>query len=108
MRYHVTYDVELYPEGIETEEISPDHGACTAILVGSLLYPEDGSYSAMFVAKDGRSGGDLGDAEIWKAWVMLAKQLSDSTTLHQHKKELASLVFEAVCAEMQARAAAGK
>lgn len=102
MRYHVTYWVAPHPEGLDASEVPKGQGACSAVLIGSLLYPDDGSYSAAFVSVDGRTGAPLDDAEIWKAWVMLAKPLGESTTLASHKRELSRLVFEAVVAHMAA------
>lgn len=97
MRYHVTYDITHHPAGLESDEIlDTDRGGATAVFLGSLLYPPDGSYSAAFVSLDGRTGEPLDDAEVWKAWVMLAEHLSRSESLSDAKRELAEIVFENV------------
>lgn len=98
MKYHVTYSVTPHLEGIEKDEVPADHGACTALIVGSLLYPEDGSCGIAFHSLDGRTTQPLSDAEMWKAWTLWAKRLSESPDLTEGKKELCKLVFDAVCA----------
>lgn len=98
MKYHVTYTVDSHPEGLERAELPENRGACTAILLGSLLYPDDGSYGAAFVSLDGRTGESLGSAEVWKAWSMLTKHLADDPNLSGAKRELCSIVFETICA----------
>ena len=100
--YRVTYSHHLYPEGLTREQIDemqekdPDLGACDALVMFSLLYPEDGSYSWLMIPRDGRTGKDLSDAEVWKCWAMLAHRLSMSETLSPGKKELCREVHEAV------------
>jgi|GEM_PF-3775579 hypothetical protein len=96
-RYRIIYKVEHHPDGVPEDQIRVSgFGACDAILVGSLLYPDDGSYSSMFVSLDGRTGEELDSAEIWKAWTMLAKNLADETTLSPWKRALARNVFDVV------------
>ena len=112
MKYHTTFEVKAHEEGVPPEDLTrlalpPTtatlHGACTALVIGSLLYPEDGSYSSLFLSLDGRTGKELEDAELWKAWLMLARQLSESKTLHESKRELCERVFEAVASAMRER-----
>lgn len=94
MRYHVTYSAKPHPDGLDkSEALASGDGACTALLVGSLLYPDDGSYSAMFLTLDGRTGEPLHDNELWKAWTMLAVRLSRSKTLGEGKRALCEHVF---------------
>ena len=90
--------VESHIEGLEKSKIPKTAGACTAVVVGSILYPEDGSYSAAFLTVDGRTGTSLHDNELWKAWSLLAVQLSRSDTLSEHKRELCALVWDTICA----------
>lgn len=75
MKYHVTYKLESHPEGADASEIQPGTGACHAVLIHSIIYPEDGSYSHLFVSLDGRTGKDLTPNEEWKAWMMLGQTL---------------------------------
>lgn len=103
MKYHITYSVAPHPEGIEKKAVPADHGACTALIVGSVLYPPDGTCHVAFVSLDGRTGQPISDDEEWKAWTILAKQLSERASLNESKKELCKLVFDAVCAAMRDR-----
>lgn len=93
MKYHLTYDAKAHPEGIEKEQVPDGQGGCTAVVIGSLLYPEDGSYSTVFASLDGRTGEPLSDDELWKAWTMLTHQLGMSPTLTPNKKALCNEVF---------------
>lgn len=103
MRYHITYSVTPHLEGVEKADVPTDHGACTAIIVGSVVFREDGSVGFLFTSLDGRTAQPLPDAEMWKAWTLWAKRLSESPDLGEGKKGLCKLVFDAVCAAMQDR-----
>lgn len=96
-KYHLIYKTERKPEGISKEEVPKGFGACHAMLMASIIYPPDGSYSVMFIGDDGRPGKDptLSDKEWFKAWGMLAKRLSESKTLDDGRKNLAAAVWEA-------------
>ena len=96
MKYHTTYHVDAHTEGLTADEVPKDSGACTAVIIGSLLYPPDGSYSAAFFTRDGRTDSELSDDELWKAWMMLAHRLAESGTLSEPKKALCRDVFEII------------
>jgi hypothetical protein len=97
MRYHVTYAPPVMHEGgVEREEIEDGHGACTALVLGSILHLEDGSYSVATSGRDGRTGLDLTDTELWKYWMMLTTQLAESETLSPNKKELCVAIMESI------------
>lgn len=107
MKYHVTYEVEPHTEGLTREEaLATEKGAATAVIIASLLYPEDGSYSAEFVTLDGRTAKALGDDEVFKAWTMLTAYLAESEELSPGKREFCTSVFEAVRRAMRSAAAA--
>lgn len=107
MKYHITYSVTPHLEGVEKADVPADHGACTALIVGSVLCQEDGSYDFMFHSLDGRTAQPLSDAEMWKAWTLWAKRLSESPDLGEGKKGLCKLVFDAVCAAINEKAGDG-
>ena len=70
-------------------------GFCDAVLLSSLIYPEDGSFSCLFEPIDGRTENkDLSDNEMFKVWSMLTSRLSKSKTLPEQKRLLCELVFE--------------
>lgn len=99
-RYRITYSLKSHPKGIDKKDIPKGHGACDALLIASLIYPQDGSLSLLFVGKDGRTDGELDDREWFKVWVFLASRLSKSKTLDRGRCELAGMTFEVFRAAM--------
>lgn len=75
----------------KTEE---GYGSCDAAVVMAILYPEDGSYSVLLSSLDGRTGEDLSDHEVFKAWWVLASRLAQSTTLDPGRAQFARITFE--------------
>ena len=102
MNYHLTYSVKAHPdEGLTREVVQEmadrgEGGACTAVVLLSLLYPPDGSYSMLPLSKDGRTDKSLPVAEVWKAWVSLAAWLAQQEELAPIKKIMAAEVFQDV------------
>jgi hypothetical protein len=96
MKYHTTYKVNAHPEGLEAAEVPDEHGACTALVFASLVYPSDGSFSALVGSMDGRTGEKLPAAEVWKTWTLMAKSLADDPTLSPNKRMLCQQVFDIV------------
>lgn len=95
-KYHVVYNITPHKEGITADEVPEGLGACTALLIGSIIYREDGSYSTVFYGMDGRTAEDLDADEMWKAWVMLSKTLAENNKLSPNKRMLCRKVFETV------------
>jgi hypothetical protein len=80
--YHLTYQINDHPDGITQAEVPSDHGACNAILVVSVMYPEAGGVSMLMVDGDGRDlGQDLPAETLFSIWTMLAEKLSDRDDL---------------------------
>lgn len=99
--YKLMYKVEKPPAGVGPSDVPEGYGATDALLLVSLLYPEDGSFSAFFIGVDGRPEGELEDKsailddnEWFKVWTLLTKRLAESKTLPEGKKEYCRLVFE--------------
>lgn len=84
-KYKMQYIVKNYPDGISKDEAVNDAkegiSACDAMLTASILYPEDGSISVLFMSMDGRINGELADIECFKVWTMLGVRLANSKTL---------------------------
>lgn len=100
-KYRLSYKLEPLPDGgITAEEAKArakdGHGACDAMLVASIIYPEDGSLSIMFAGKDGRTGEDLADVEWFKVWMLLTERLARSETLGEGKRFLCAEIFQMV------------
>ena len=95
-KYHLTYDFEAHPEGLSKDEVEAmGKSACSAFFAASILYPPDGSYSVLFMSKDGRTNEELPDGEWFKLFLMLSKRLSQSKTLDEGRRMLAGMPFEA-------------
>jgi hypothetical protein len=100
-KYKLLYKIEKPEGGIEKKDVPEGYGATDAMLLVSILYPEDGSLSTAFVPVDGRQAGALedessilSDTELFKTWSMLTKRLADSSTLTEGKRLFCEQVFE--------------
>lgn len=85
----------------QLENNSKDWGACDALLLTSIVYPEDGSLSVLFIPLDGRklknkNPEPLEDNELFKIWYLLASRLSNSKVLSDEKKEFCKLTFDLI------------
>ena len=94
--YKLLYQVETKPEGVKKEDVPKGYGACDALLLASLIYPEDGSLSLYFVGRDGRTGEELQDHEWFKVWGLLAHRLAKSKTLDEGRKSLCAQVHQVI------------
>ena len=98
-KYPLTYEVQTHPEGITAEEVDEEEGACDAIIVMPLSFPEDGSYSWDLITAAGKEAGkELEGDEIWKAWLMLTKHLSIRKDLREGKSQICESIFNQVSA----------
>lgn len=98
MKYHVTYQIDFHPEGLEREQVPEDRGAGDSVFFASVIYEEDGSESFAFMSVDGRAAdrAPLESRELFKIWVLLARNLSHADTLSESGKDLCRAVFEHV------------
>lgn len=107
-RYKMQYKAVHLPEGITGEQARADAmeglGSCDAMLLASIIYPEDGTLSILFIGYDGRTNAELEDIEWFKVWTMLTSRLANSKTLSAEKRTFCSTVFEAFRTEMLAAA----
>lgn len=70
-------------------------GLTDALLVVSMLYPEDGSYSQTFFSFDGNNKGeDISDNDLFKMWICIASTLKGKSDLVKWKREFAETVFQ--------------
>ncbi len=93
-RYPLTYDLRAEDPPLEKDDIEAGRGACDAAILLSLIYPADGSFSMLIVSRDGRTGDEVSDAEIFKCWTLMANRLARSDTLSPNKRELARALWE--------------
>lgn len=90
--YKVLYQVTHKPEGVKGNDVPIGMGAADAIFMASILYPEDGTLSMLFLSKDGRTGEELDDHEWFKVWMLLAPRLAASERLDAGKRALCAEV----------------
>jgi len=97
-KYKLLYEVEPDPNGVEKEDIPEGKGASDALVIMSIIFPEDGSYSWNMYSWDGRTDKELDNDELWKAWLMLTKSLSMRTGMRPGKRQICENVFNQVMA----------
>ena len=94
--YKLRWDLKFDCGEFSKEELG-ESGGTDALVIGSLLYPEDGSFSATWFSCDGRDEGKpLDDQEIFKFWAMMAYSLSESKTLGEGHRALLRQVHETI------------
>ena len=101
-KYRMTYgEMTAHPEGLSAEEVKASgRGACDALFLASLIFPEDGSLSLEFASLDGRTGNELSDLEWFKIWALLTSRLAKSHTLDRGRLEFAKLTWDFLQKEM--------
>lgn len=92
--YRLRYDLKIEP-GTFTKADANGKGLTDSLILISMLYPADGSYSQAMVTNDGK-GDPLSANEIWKAWAVLTSALASRKDLHESKRELCELVMETI------------
>lgn len=94
-RYRLSWTLEPHPDGItKAELLAAKRSGCDAVILCSMIYPEDGSFSLALFSADGRTGGEVSDDEKFKVWTMMAQQLAESPELGPGKRAFAAGVFE--------------
>lgn len=79
-RVHITYSVDLHPDGIEPDEVPEGHGACDGMLLASVRgqFGNGESLSVAFVTMDGRTERNLPPLGVFTIWTMLAEAIVES------------------------------
>ncbi len=95
-KYRVSFgDMRSHPEGASAVELEKEQrGGADALLLASLIYPEDGTLSLLFRSLDGRTGKELEDREWFKIWTLMGKRLAASKTLDPARREFARMTFD--------------
>lgn len=110
-RYPLTFAIDRHVPPITEKQIpgrvleSDIFAAADAIVILSMLYPEDGSFALLVDSLDGRTGEEITDNELWKVWTMLANRLMRSKTLAEPKRELAEVLHGCVATALRASTA---
>jgi hypothetical protein len=98
-RYRISYDVvaEMKPEGYSKDELwATGRGGTDAFFFLSMLSPADGSFSLAVASRDGFTGEEATDDELFKCWTLIAHRLAESTELSPGKRAFAEAVFAEV------------
>lgn len=94
------YSMKHAPGGLSKEEAKEQSkdgfGACDAMLAASIIYPEDGSLSMLFISLDGRTGEPLEDIEWFKVLTLLAARLAKSKTIGEGRRAFCEVVNNAI------------
>ena len=95
--YPLAYRLIHKPEGITPEQLqAEDLGGTDAVILISIIRPDDGSLNTAIFSLEGATGAEVSDDEMFKAWIVMASQLSESKTLGPGKKQFARQTFETV------------
>jgi len=99
-KYRLKYTLKTEPgEFKESDPREKQDGLTDALVVFSILYPEDGSYSQMHISFDGRKVTDgkayaVNDNDIFKLWILLGADLARSSKLGIAKHLFVEMVWE--------------
>lgn len=102
--YALTYRFTIVPGGITSDEALANQegdesfGATDALVVVSILKAPSGAASYAVFGVDGTTPDDpaMSPSEMFPAWVMLARYLSESLDEDDGRRDLCANVFEAV------------
>ena len=102
MPYHLTYKFDHHPEALSKEEAmkitggGENGGACDAALFISIMLPEDGGMSTLFIDVDGRTGEELSPAVMFQLWVLMASKIAEDPDSSDAARQMAGGVFNHV------------
>ena len=96
-KYKLKYRFKIVEVGefLREEFKGRDIGGCDSIMLTSILYPDDGSYSMMPMTF-GPDGKEMAAKEQFKAWVLMGKHISDrlKSTGENARSEIAKMPIE--------------
>lgn len=91
--YHLLYTIKAIPEGLATEDVPRETGACDDIVVLSIVLPPTGEYSQVYQAVKGSTKTAMPVKDVFKAWIMLAGQLMGQTDLDPGRQVFVEMVW---------------
>lgn len=100
--YRLSYALRVNDPPLTAEQARAqvaEFGACDAVILMSILFPADGSYSLAVLSKDGRSkdGAPLSGNELFMAWMLWAHNLKDDPDLSPGRRQLVGMIWETLC-----------
>lgn len=106
--YRILYRLDPKPEGLTKEQAKAaaeeGFGACDKAILFSIIEPEDGSLSTLILSRDGKTGEELDDFDLFKHWTLFAHRLAQSQTLDEGRRGLATQVFKIVSEALRGEA----
>lgn len=106
-KYHLEYHVVPHPEGITTKELRErgmEGGLTDAVVITSILRLKGDGISIAVMSRDGREDRGLNGRELFEAWALWAKELSESDDLGAGQRALCESVWNGIrVAAMRAR-----
>jgi len=94
-KYHLTYRTELFPDGLEDEDIPDEVGACDRLVVAVITDLPDGSREIDFGSVDGETGEKVNSRDVFTAWWLMSEQLARDPDLSSAQRSFAEAVFSA-------------
>ncbi len=96
-KYRLKYDWDCEPGSFCKEDVKKNtEGLCDAMLVVSIIKPEDGGYSQLLMSMDGATKKELTQADIFKVWLMMGLGLAQKKGLSPNKQELVDAFAECI------------
>lgn len=87
-QYKLRYQLNVESGKFTKKDADEQTGLADALIIGSVLYPEDGSYLVVWKSNDGRASGQpLSSNEQWKAWMVLASKLAEAAELEEWMRD---------------------
>lgn len=95
LRY--TFDFETKPEGYDKKDVlNESHELCDAVLLVSTFSDPDGSYYQKIFSRDGSTGNEIDQINIFRIWLNLGLMLSENNALVGWQKEFVDNVCKSL------------
>jgi len=96
-KFHLAYNIKYNHVPFSPEEF-PTHGVADCLLVMALVKKLEGSTAEdeySFVAMDGTTGELMDPADVWGAWVVLARMLLPRLEIEAARKAICEKALKA-------------
>lgn len=93
--YRITWDTVRHEPPLTRAEVDRrGRGACDDLVLISIIERENGWRSYASVSLSGKTGGPLPAKDVYKAWLMLAKDIAEDGKQSPVAREIAHHAFE--------------
>ena len=96
-KFHLAYNIKYNSTSFSPEEV-PTHGVADCLLVMALVKKQEGSTAEdeySFAAMDGTTGELMDPADVWGAWVVLARMLLPRLGVETARKAICEKALKA-------------